>query len=373
LATDKHRVPRRPLLRAGLGLAAAAALGRGARPLVSLGAQMQVQSCNPKLGVHTRLTDEVEEWKIKRTLAMVREMGARWAVEYFPWAYCQPEPRRYSWAHSDMVVAHAQRQGLTLIARLGYPPPWVQPEGSAPSLLPPDRFGDFAEFCGRFARRYRGAVDRVIIWNEPNLAQEWGFRPPDAGEYVAMLRLCYAALKAEDSSLAVLAGALAPMPSPTLDPLATDDLAYLAAMYDAGASAHFDALAVHAYGWVYPPDDNPAVERVNYRRSELLRALMAERGDAAKPVYVTEAGWNDHPRWTRAVSPADRLLYTQQAFDLAQSRWSWCEAVAMWAFRFPWPQRSYQDNFSFVTPDFTPRPVYDAVRRYASTCAVDCS
>ncbi|MCB0235042.1 MAG: hypothetical protein KDG58_12665, partial [Anaerolineae bacterium] len=54
---------------------------------VSVGPQQTVQSINPKMGVHTRLTDEVEEWKVKRTLEMVREMGANWIVEFFPWAY----------------------------------------------------------------------------------------------------------------------------------------------------------------------------------------------------------------------------------------------------------------------------------------------
>ncbi|HEX9075645.1 MAG TPA: hypothetical protein VF932_07680, partial [Anaerolineae bacterium] len=32
--------------------------------LVSLGPQQTVHTSNQKIGVHTRLTDEVEEWKI---------------------------------------------------------------------------------------------------------------------------------------------------------------------------------------------------------------------------------------------------------------------------------------------------------------------
>jgi hypothetical protein len=51
---------------------------------VPLGPQRTVQTINPKVGVHTRLTDEVEAAKIKRSLEMVREMGAPWIVEYFP-------------------------------------------------------------------------------------------------------------------------------------------------------------------------------------------------------------------------------------------------------------------------------------------------
>ena len=38
--------------------------------LVTMLPQQTVQTSNTKVGVHTRLTDEVEEWKIQRSLAM---------------------------------------------------------------------------------------------------------------------------------------------------------------------------------------------------------------------------------------------------------------------------------------------------------------
>jgi len=33
------------------------------KPLVTVGPQQKVATINPKMGVHTRLTDEVEEWR----------------------------------------------------------------------------------------------------------------------------------------------------------------------------------------------------------------------------------------------------------------------------------------------------------------------
>jgi hypothetical protein len=105
---------------------------------------------------------------------------------------------------------------------------------------------------------------------------------------------------------------------------------------------------------------------VNYRRAELLRQVMARNGDAAKPAYITEGGWNDHPRWTKAVRPAQRIEYTLAAYRLAES-WDWCRAVALWVFRFPWPNQTFQDYFSFVTVDFVPKPIYDEVRVYTTT------
>jgi len=365
----KQRITtRRTLLRATALYAILGATARPRQPLVTFGQQQQVITCNPKIGVHTRLTDEVEEWKIKRTLQMVREMGAPWIVEYFPWAYCEPQRGRFSWEHSDLVVAHAVRQGLQIIARLGYPPKWAQPPDSPATLLLPDSFSDFAHFCARFARRYADSVSHVIIWNEPNLAMEWGFRQPSAEEYVQLLRECYNRIKETNPGAIILAGALAPTPSPLEDPLAVDDLTFLQALYTSGATEFFDALAIHSYGWATPPEDDPEPNRVNFRRAELLRQIMVTHGDTDKPCFITEAGWNDHPRWTRAVSPALRIQYTKRAYQYAQQRWPWCHAVAMWAFRFPWPQHSYQDYFAFVSPSFGPRPIYQAIREYSASC-----
>jgi hypothetical protein len=121
-------------------------------PAVPLGPQQTVHTTNPKMGIHTRLTDEVEEQKIKRSLAMVREMGAPWVVEYFPWAYIEGEPGRYNWVHADQVVAHASRQGLTLIARLGFVPEWARPKDTTPLYLDEEHFDDFATICSIVCR-----------------------------------------------------------------------------------------------------------------------------------------------------------------------------------------------------------------------------
>jgi hypothetical protein len=330
--------------------------------IVLLGPQQQVSSINPKIGVHTRLTDEVEEWKIKHSLELVREMGAGWIVEYFPWAYSEPQKGVYDWAHADMVIAHARRQGLQVIARIGFVPQWARPQGSTNTYLAPQRYADLGDFCYAFAERYRGQVSHLIIWNEPNLGLEWGFRPPDPAEYGAMLRAVYTRAREANPELVILGGAL----SPTLGaPDAISDLLYLQGMYDAGAAPYFDALAVHAYGWRFPPDEPPDPEVISFSRTELLREIMVRNGDAGTPIVITEGGWNDHPRWTKAVRPAQRVAYTLQAYDLAWREWDWCQAVAMWAFRYPRPQPGYPDYFTFVTVDFTLKPIYLEVQRYA--------
>jgi hypothetical protein len=367
VSTTLRRVRPAHLVRVALALFILWAI-RPPRVLVVLDPPQQVVTTNPIVGVHTRLTDEVDEWKIQRTLQMVREMGAPWVVEYFPWPYVEPVEGEFTWGHSDVVVEHAVNQGLTVIARLGWVPGWARPDpdeqDTTLTYLDAKHYGDFADFVATFVARYRGRVSHVIIWNEPNLSFEWGYRPVDPEGYVELLRAVYPRVHAANPDVVVLAGALAPTLEPEGSAAGLSDLAYLRRMYEAGAASTFDALAVHAYGLAFPPEEPSAPDAINFRRVELLREIMVAHGDGDKPAYVTEAGWNDHPRWARAVRPGQRIEYTIGAYEWARQNWPWCACVAMWAFRYPAPTRSYQDYYAFVTADFEPKVIYLEVQDY---------
>jgi hypothetical protein len=163
----------------------------------------------------------------------------------------------------------------------------------------------------------------------------------------------------------VLGGALAPTLAPAESGLALNDLDFLQAMYTAGAAPYFDLLAAHAYGWTFSPDEPASPDAIAFSRVELLRAVMVRNGDAAKHMLITEGGWNDHPRWTKAVRPAQRAEYTVRAYQRALADWPWVDAVCLWAFRYPAPAGTYQDYYTFVDVNFQPKPIYGAVQAYA--------
>lgn len=336
--------------------------------LVTIPSPQHVKTTNPKVGVHTRLTDEVEDWKIQKTLAAVREMGASWIVEYFPWAYIEVEQDQFSWDHSDVVIQHARNQGLTIIARLGMVPAWARPDEdeieTTFTYLDEAHFDDFARFVAAFLERYGAEVQHIIIWNEPNLSFEWGFRPVNPEAYTDLLKMVYPVAHQEKEDVIVLAGALAPTLEPVGSPSGLNDLIYLEEMYAAGAAAYFDALAAHTYGLVFPPEYPPDPATLNFRRVELLRDIMIQYGDGGKQIYITETGWNDHPRWVWAVSPSERMRYTIDAYQWAKVNWSWCPTVAVWMFRTPIWLHHYQDYYALMTPDFQPFPIYSAVKAY---------
>jgi hypothetical protein len=271
-----------------------------------------------------------------------------------------------------MVVDFARNQGLTVIARLGgLVPDWARPrapDGSLPvnTYLDVEHFDDFGDYVHAFVTHFKGRVGHVIIWNEPNVTLEWGFRPVDPEAYTELLRIAYLRAKEADPHVVVLGGALAPTLEPEGSELALNDLIYLERMYAAGAGQSFDALAAHAYGLSFPPDEPPAPDAINYRRVELLREVMDAHGDAHKPMMLTESGWNDSPRWTRAVSPGLRIEHTLAGYAWAEQHWPWMQAVCTWAFRYPAPQFSYGDYFTFVSPEFVAKPIYAAVKDWAT-------
>ena len=340
-------------------------------PYVIVGPPRTVETEHPITCVHTRLTDEVEEWKIQRTLQMVREMGATTIVEFFPWPYIEPEQGMYVWDHSDMVVRHARAQGLTIIARLGMVPEWAQPYGEDEDVntslthLEPERFWDFGNFVETFAARYRDDIDYIIIWNEPNLAYEWGYQEVLPQRYVSLLQFATPAARRGNPDVVVLAGALAPTLEPVGSPYGMNEIDYLTQLYEWGFGDTFDALAVHTYGFRFPPEDPPAPDVLNFRRVELLREIMIANGDGDKPIFITESGWNDHPRWTKAVRPGQRIAYTIDAYEYAEANWPWLENLCLWAFRYPAPTYGYPDYFTLVSPDFSPKPIYYELQAWA--------
>ncbi len=328
-----------------------------------------VQTAAPHVCTHTRLIDEVSEARIQQSLRAVREMGATHIVEFFPWAYIEYAPGAYDWTQTDLILKHAENQGVQIIARMGLVPEWARPDPEAQpttfNFLPYDQFDAFARFAAVFAARYAGRIDQLIIWNEPNLAFEWGYRPVDPAAYVELLRAVYARAHAANPNVLVLAGALAPTLEPAGSGSGLNDILYLEAMYEAGAAPYFDALAVHTYGLGQPPAADPDPQQLNYRRVELLREVMVTYGDEDKQVVITETGWNDHPRWTYSVRPSQRAAYTVEALAYAAENWPWAAQVCLWALRYPRDTYSYPDNYTLITPDFQIKPIYYAVQAYA--------
>ncbi|MBX5493576.1 MAG: cellulase family glycosylhydrolase, partial [Chloroflexi bacterium] len=198
-----------------------------------------------------------------RDLQLVKDLGFNWIRQMFQWRDIEGVDKGvFDWSEADRIVQAANAQGLKIIARFDFSPEWSQTK-IAPNG-PPDDMNDFGDFIYAFVDRYGpsrngpGRVDAIQVWNEPNLAREWGGRPinqDQAAEYVNMLRVAYQAAKQADPQITVISAGLTP--TGTDDDTARPDDVYLQWMYDAGAAAYFDVLGAHGAGYKAPPEMSP--------------------------------------------------------------------------------------------------------------------
>jgi polysaccharide biosynthesis protein PslG len=278
----------------------------------------------PLLGFHIAEGDAAH-------FAAAEAAGGRFVVIVFSWRDIQPTPDSFYWEVPDAALRAAAFYGLEVVARLDRPPDWARTDGGPA----PWDLDAYANFTRQVALRYGARLAGAIIWNEPNLALEWNGRTPDAAAYAAMLKAAYTAVKETAPGLPVAAAGLALTRGD--GQAAAGDLDYLQQLYAAGAGPYFDVLAAHPYGFGQPPNQPPAPDRLNFRRLELQRAIMAANGDSRKPVWITEMGWRTRApaaeRW-QVVTPEQQRDYTINALEWA-ARYPWLQRMALWELTRP--------------------------------------
>jgi len=340
----------------------------------------------PPYAVNVFLDQEVETANVARTLDLVKAAGFHFIKQELLWSNVERPrkglyedrrvPGKSAWANYDRIVELARQRGLEVIFRIDTTPEWARPvplpsADGVPERTPPRDVNDFGDFVATVVRRYKGLVHYYQIWNEPNLAVEWGGQRPDPAAYVRLLRVAYLRAKEVDPSVVILSAALAP--TVQNDATAMPDTLFLQAMYDAGARPYFDILSTNAYGLRDGPDDWRFTQPndVNFSHPVVLREIMVRNGDAGKPIWASEIGWNSlPPNWPEtplwgSVSRDLQAEYTVRAYQRAAEQWPWMGVMAVWHFRMVYPQnqQSQQYYFDMVDVDWHKEPIYFALQR----------
>ena len=315
-----------------------------------------------------------------RDVQVVKQAGFGWIKQGVGWRDVEPAKGQFVWTQLDDIAKWMGEQQLNLIARIDHQPEWAG--GGFPTNGPPANYEDFGDFCYALASRYKGRFRAYEIWNEPNLAREWGGRPPNPAEYAALLKVAYRRIKEADPNAIVVSAGLTP--TGTNDATAMPDDVYLDRLYQAmgGSSAgYFDALGAHAPGYKAPPEVSPAEAASNpayggqrffcFRRVEDLRAIMVKYGDADKQVYILEMGWTSdpvHPAYSwHAVTEQEKADYLVRAYQYAKAHWApWIGLMSLIYIADPfWTENDEQYWWAITTPSYpnlNPRPAYNALK-----------
>ncbi len=280
----------------------------------------------------------------------------------------------------------------------------MRPVRAVSAVIPPDP-EVYAAWAGAVAERYGDRITYFQIWHNPNLADSWGGKA-DPGDYTAMLAAAADAIRAAEPGARIVLGSLAP----TVEVGGTDggpaegqlnyaeDL-FLDLLYDAGAGPYFDVVAAQPYGFFTGPDDRyVSQDTLNFSRVILIREALVAHGDAGKAVWAADFGWNSKPAdWPGptsiwgSVDETTQAQYTAEALARVDREWPWMglmcinglqprpagpalaegvvpDAEENWGFALIGPPAPGTGSHG-VGPG-EPRPVYDAVRAWATQPAV---
>ena len=329
----------------------------------------------------------------QRDLEAIRDAGFGWVKQAFAWRDIEGRGKgQYDWTITDRIVDQVQGVGkLKLIVRLDSDPTWASgqsyPNAQGVLMTPPRNSQDLAGFCSAVAARYRGRIAAYQVWNEPNLAREWGGQAPSPSGYVALLKACYQAIKQADPAAIVISAGMAPTTRD--DAAAMPDTKFLEGMYAAGAKPYFDALGAHGAGYKAPPEKDPGEVATDpnyynvgdptcgqgpacrvycFRHVEDLHQVMVDHGDTNKQVVVLEFGWTIDPRpdspyhW-HAVTEEQQAAYLVGAYQYAKQNWkSWIGVMSLiYMPNLDWTENDEQYWWSIAVPNYPqlyPRKAY---------------
>jgi hypothetical protein len=185
----------------------------------------------------------------------------------------------------------------------------------------------FVSFCQAMVTYWmpRG-IHKYEILNEPNYYGNWDLsgQTVNPAAYAALLKACYAAIKAIDPSALVMSGGVSTFSDGDGASLGNGAYSqyllpntYISLVYEAlGGSSKgaFDAIAAHPYTAPAPIlADSGNWGYFFGTTGTTVRNSMIANGDSDKPIWITEMGWP-----TTQVDDATQASYLSAALTAAQ-------------------------------------------------------
>ncbi len=337
---------------------------------VTYGASIKPPLAPATIGVNVSLDQYSSEADLRRALELIHGSRFYLARQHFYWSEIEPQPGVFQWDKWDRIVNLAGEYGIELTAVLDTSPAWARAPGDQDLVTaPPVNVDDYARFVAAFVQRYGSRVYRIQLWDNPNIQPFWGHRNADAIQYTALLRAGAIAARAVDPAVSIISAGLAPNDELIRGHPDYSDILFLREMYDAGAQPYFDILGAEPYGmWSGPDDRRVAMDVFNFSRAILLREEMVAHGDASKPMWAVEFGWNAlPPDWRGKPSPWGTDTPQKQnarlvaAVQRARSEWPWMTALIVQTFQPNAPSDDPIWGFALFDKNFQPTPLMTGV------------
>lgn len=322
-------------------------------------------------------------------LDRTQEMGARRIRVNLAWASAMPaaqakgrrRPEQVTWDFSSLerLWAETSSRGVALQVTLTGPAPaWATANSKVGYTRPdPAAFGEFARAA---AAAFAGQVHRWSIWNEPNWHRLLAPASSAPGIYRGLFRSGQRAISSVAPQAEVLIGEM--MPGANTEK-STAVLRFLRGVtcsrpdWKAArrcAALKADGFALHPYQFARRPREAVPANRDVVEIGSLSRltkaldrlrsrgALITRRG-GRMPVFLTEFGYFTHGPLRR--TPRTHAAWMREAWQIAE-RNPRVRQLLQYELVDPWPEQVTWRS-AVLERDGTPRPVFHALRRLAST------
>ena len=110
-----------------------------------------------------------------------------------------------------------------------------------------------------------------------------------------------------------------------------NDLDFLREVYDDGGAAFFDIVAARLDGGARTPYDRRTdANEPSLSRAILMRSLLRQMGDAAKPIWATHYGWNADPSGASHLDERLQADNVVAGLERARAEWPWMGPLFQW-------------------------------------------
>jgi len=284
----------------------------------------------------------------RSVMADLSHAGATWLRINVPFNGEMDEGGHFNW-YTTPEITQAVSHSINVVALLSYPPTWAKnPDGSANTQ-------SFASFAAAAASHLAPlGVHTFEIWNEPNLKGNWGKKVSPSG-YGTLLKASSSAIKHVLPTSTVLSAGLAPAVTDAAG-TAMSPVTFLTALYADGIGPYIDGVADHPYS--YPDLPNAPDHWNQFQRLPEIHKLMADHGDGAKLIWLTEYG--APTRGKNAVATTKQWGMIAQAIDDSRT-WSWLGPV----FIFDWQDNQIDGSFGITDSAGRPKAAHEALGNLA--------
>jgi hypothetical protein len=308
----------------------------------------------------TRIAPE----QLSSVTAGLQANGVRYVRQSFAWTEIEPAPGEYTWERYDAIVDALNQRGISPIAVLHRSPSWIRsPDGAAAFDAPPADLAAFERFVSALVGRYGDRVPFVQVWDLPNRASHWGNTAADPMAYVSLLAVGSNAARGANPNATVLLAELDPRPESG----SADDLHFLRGIYAAGGEAFFDIVAARIDGGNRTPYDRTVRSgELALSRAILIRDIVAEAGDPAKPIWATHFGWEVN-REGGAIDATTQAAYVVAGLERARAEWPWMGPMFQWGL-LPGPDLGggTPPGLALLHEDGSPTPLFIEIGAFAA-------